>query len=241
MATGFLAVPFEVQADLVVVLWVALGGTALLAARWDRDGQAWYLGVTVSLWLVAGLVAFGVVARPDRLWVAESAIARPPLLDGWPLAFGALAVSAALASRMVAFAGLRPWLEVVAGAVAVYAVSVAVVDVFARRVGGTVPTEELAKQAQVALSVCWTAIGVAALVMGLAARRARPRHAGLALLALATAKVFIIDLASMDVAYRAIVLAGLGVLLLASAWLFTRFRGRRADQAGIGGEPGPAA
>ena len=122
-----------------------------------------------------------------------------------------------------------------------YWVSIAFVDVFARRVGGTIATEELAKQAQVALSVCWTALGPASLVVGLVTHRARPRHAGFALLALATAKVFVIDLASMDVAYRAVVLAGLGVLLLASAYLFTRFRGPRAGSSGIGGGPHPAA
>jgi uncharacterized membrane protein len=108
---------------------------------------------------------------------------------------------------------------------------VGVVDLFARRVGGGVPVEELAKQAQVAMSVCWTAIGVVLLGLGLARHRAMLRHAGFALLAAATAKVVLIDMASLDVAYRAVVLFGLGLLLLAGAWLFTRFRGPRAGSA----------
>ena len=66
-----------------------------------------------------------------------------------------------------------------------------------------------------------------ALVVGMVRRWTLVRQAGLALIGLATVKVFLIDLASMDVAYRALVLAGLGVLLLLSAWLFTRFRGPR--------------
>ena len=56
------------------------------------------------------------------------------------------------------------------------------------------------------------------------------RHAGLGLLGLATGKVFVIDLAAMDVAYRAVVLAALGLLLLVSAYLFTRLP-RRAGGA----------
>jgi len=115
--------------------------------------------------------------------------------------------------------------------IGVIAVSVAVVAVFARRAGEGVPGEELAKQAQVALSVCWTAIGVSLLAIGLARRRAVLRHAGLALLAVAIAKVVLIDMASMDVAYRALVLFGLGLLLLAGAWLLTRFRGPRAGSS----------
>ena len=105
--------------------------------------------------------------------------------------------------RAVAAARRRPFsawsveLDVVAGVAIVYGLSAAVVDALQRQVGGSVAVEELAKQAQVALSVCWTALGVGALVVGLARHRAMLRHAGFALLALATAKVFVIDLASL--------------------------------------------
>ena len=105
--------------------------------------------------------------------------------------------------------------------------------------GGSIPIEELAKQAQVALSVCWTVIGAVALGWGLYARHAMARHIGLGLLALATAKVFVVDLAAMDVAYRALVLAGLGVLLLVSAWLFTHLHGPSSGASGLHG-PRPA-
>jgi uncharacterized membrane protein len=110
-----------------------------------------------------------------------------------------------------------------------------VVDAFQRMVGGSIPVDELAVQAQVALSVTWTAIGAVALGVGLRMRRPMLRHIGFGLLALATAKVFIVDLAAMDVAYRALVLAGLGVLLLVSAWLFTHLHGPHAGTPGLRG------
>jgi hypothetical protein len=235
-------VPFEVYADMVVVLWVALAAAALAATRWDRGGGVAYAGLASMLWIGGAGVAFGIVARPDRLWVVDTSFEeRAPLLVLWPLAFAALALGAYLAPRHPVFAGWRAWLEVTSGILLVYAVSIAVVDLFQRQVGGSTAVEELAKQAQTALTVTWTLIGAAALVVGLVRRRPMLRHAGFGLLGLAIAKVVIIDMASMDVAYRAVVLAGVGLLLLVSAYLWTHFRGPRSGVTGITGGPHPAA
>ena len=242
IVTAAWVVPFEVYADMVVVLWVALAVAALATTRWDRRGGIAYAGVALILWLGGAGVAFGIVARPDRLWVVDTAVEGcAPLLALWPLAFLALALGAYLAPRHPVFAGWRTWLEVTSGIVLVYAVSVAVVDLFQRQVGGSTAVEELAKQAQTALTVTWTLIGTATLVIGLARHRPMLRHAGFGLLGLAIAKVVLIDMASMDVAYRAVVLAGVGLLLLASAYLWTHFRGPRSGVTGITGGPHPAA
>ncbi|HEY5435339.1 MAG TPA: DUF2339 domain-containing protein [Candidatus Limnocylindrales bacterium] len=234
-------VPFEVYADFVVILWVALAAVAVLLTRWDVRGLRPYTGLGALLTGGAALVVFAIVAPPYLLWVTDPAVVeRVLLLAGWPLSFVALAAALYLAPRHAPFAPSRTWLEVAAGAVAVYAVSIGVVEVFQRMAGGEVAVEELAKQAQVALSVTWTLIGSCLLVVGLVRHHPMLRHAGFGLLGLATVKVFVIDLAAMDVAYRALVLAGLGVLLLASAFLFTHFRGPRSGAAGITGGPGPA-
>lgn len=76
------------------------------------------------------------------------------------------------------------------------------VDEFQRRVGGETALEELQKQAQAALSILWAVLGGAVFIAGIARRVAAGRLFGLALLGLATAKVFIADLASLDAAYR---------------------------------------
>jgi len=234
-------VPFEVFADGVAVLWIVLAGLAILASRWDRAGASLLTGLAGLFVLGAGVVSFVIVARPDRLWVVDEAAARSGLLPGWPLAFAALGLALYAAPRLAPVGQWRIGLELAAGGAGVYLASVAVVDVFQRAVGGAMSASELATQAQVALSVLWTVIGVAGLVTGIARQRPMLRHAGLGLIGLATAKVFVIDLAAMDVAYRAVVLAALGLLLLVSAWLFTRFRGPRAGPSGIsGGAPGHA-
>jgi uncharacterized membrane protein len=183
--------------------------------------------------LVAGAaaIAFAIVAPPTRLVVVDPAVGQPPLLPLWPLSFAALAAVLVAGHRHPPLVRWGTWLQLAGGAVAVYGISVAVVAGFQRLVGGSISVDELAAQAQVALSVTWTTIGVLALGAGLASRRALLRQAGLGLLAIATAKVFLVDLARLDVAYRALVLAGLGVLLLIGAWVVTRFRGPRSPTA----------
>ena len=125
-----------------------------------------------------------------------------------------------------------PWLPLVAriaaGVAAVYLASAIVVDVialgFATRVGRT----ELRTQSQVGLSITWSLLGVGAFVVGIRRASESLRLLGLALLALATAKVFLFDLAALDVAYRAMSLLVLGVVLLSGAWWWQRQR-RRPD------------
>jgi hypothetical protein len=230
-------VPCEVAATGVVVLWVLLAGAALVLQARDRPDSLVFASASLLLWAGALVVGFVVVAPPSHLYVADDPVALPAF---WMASFAMLAAGCVAATRVAAAQRFRAPFAAGAGVIALYAVSVAVVDLFARRVGGGVPVEELAKQAQVALSVCWTAIGVVALGVGLARGLPMLRHAGLALLALAVGKVVLVDMASMDVAYRAVVLFGLGLLLLAGAWLLSRFRGPHAGAPDSSGQPHPA-
>lgn len=238
MAAALVAVhvvALEVQADLDVVLWLGIAALAMAAARLDAAGSTWYRWLAAAIATLAVLAAFIVVAPGSRLWVSEQAWpVYQPLLPLWWLALAVIASLAGLGARRATSARAGALLNLAAVATAVYAVSVAVVDVFAGRTGSAA-TEELAKQAQVGLSVWWTAAGAGLLVTGLARAIPLARHAGFALLGLATAKVVLVDMASMDVAYRALVLFGLGLLLLASAYAVSRFRGPRAGHHGSKG------
>ncbi|MDQ1324113.1 MAG: hypothetical protein QG587_1449, partial [Chloroflexota bacterium] len=143
IVTAAWVVPFEVYADMVVVLWVALALASLTATRWDQQGGDVYAGLAALLWIGGAVVAFGIVASPDRLWVVDTSVEeRAPLLALWPLAFAALALGAYLAPRHPVFARWRAWFEVTSGIVLVYAVSIAVVDLFQRQVGGSTAVEE---------------------------------------------------------------------------------------------------
>ena len=103
------------------------------------------------------------------------------------------------------------------------------VDIVGLRIGGAIATEELRTQGQVVLSVLWAVLGVGAFVYGIRFGVPEARQGGLALLALATVKVFLFDLAALDVAYRVISFIALGLLLLVSAWLWQRAQPRSSS------------
>ena len=86
---------------------------------------------------------------------------------------------------------------------------------------------EIATQAQVALTIAWVVAGAVAFAAGIVANVAVARVFGLSLLTLATLKLFVVDLASVDVSYRVLSFIGVGVVLLGSSFLATRRRARR--------------
>jgi uncharacterized membrane protein len=111
--------------------------------------------------------------------------------------------------------------ELVAAVTLVYLGSVAIVDRWGAYTNGS------PRQAgQVALSAFWTLLGVAGLVGGLFRDDRRLRLGGLVLLGLAVLKVFVYDLAALEQIYRVLSFIALGLLLLASAFVYQRVRVR---------------
>jgi hypothetical protein len=160
-----------------------------------------------------------------------------PLLNGETVALAAVAASLAVAAwlfrrwpttqpiasqwRVTQFASAA---AASAGTALVYLVSIAIVDAFQARLGSGLAPDEIATQAQVALSIAWVLIGAAAFAAGLVRRVSLARVFGLGLLSAATIKVFLFDLSSLDVAYRVLSFIGLGGVLLASSFVANRFR-----------------
>jgi Predicted membrane protein len=224
------AVPFEVYAWAVSVLWVGLGGLGLVMARVDRAGRPAFLIAATGVVVVAAIVAVGIVAPSSRLVVGSVALSPVVLLQS-------IASLGAVIAGLIAIARSgrgQPWARwawIGGGITVVYLFSTAVVGAIATQVGGSIATDELRTQGQVALSVLWAVLGLASFVAGLRVRSDDLRHGGLALLALATAKVFLFDLSALDVAYRVISLIALGLLLLASAWLWQRLQSNPQHEA----------
>jgi len=224
--------PFELQPAAMVVAWALLAAVLLLVSTRLRDDVHALTAGAATLAVLGLAVTFTQVAPPERLFVdAGSQINHPAFLSG------ATAALASLALLLVGLAWryrLRPearWLVVGAGALGVYLLSVGTVDIFQARVGGETDLDSLEKQAQVALSILWAVLGVTAFVAGILRGRtlsgAPLRGVGLALLALATVKVFIYDMASLDASYRVLSFIGLGILLLASSYVYQRLAPNR--------------
>ena len=220
-------VPFEAGPAWSLVVWIGLAvALHAMARRWSVDGiprQA----VTYAFAAAAVIEALLVVAAPDRLVVRPTPFPEPALFNGGTLA------AAALVTGFTARALLAPrdrdgrLAGLVAGAWAVYLLSIGTVDVFQANLGGSTALEELQKQAQVALSVLWAVLGVGAFVIGLVRDRLWARMFGLGLLAIVTTKVFVVDLAALDVAYRVLSFVALGLLLLGAAYLASRLQLKR--------------
>jgi len=214
--------PFELRPGYAVAGWFAL---ALCGAWVVRHVPAGLLIVGVPGAVVAmfgALITIAVVAPPDRLAVdAVTTVVGLPILTDATVALGSIALVLALGGYLLRAEPWVRWVFVAAGVTAVYLLSVGLVDVFQGQVGSR-PLEELQKAAQVGLSVLWSALGLLGFAGGLRLHRTPIRLSGLALLGLATAKVFLVDLASLDVAYRVLSLVALGVLLLVSALAYSR-------------------
>ncbi|HEU5422935.1 MAG TPA: DUF2339 domain-containing protein [Nitrolancea sp.] len=217
--------PFELHSAAVVAGWAALTLALGGLAAWDHQGERYYLGAAAMLVALGFVVGLTLVAPPERLVVdGRTTLRHPPLWCGATAAFGALAAILALGAWRYQKRRWARSLAILAGGALIYLLSVGVVDEFQGRVGGAVAFASLRKGGQVALSILWAALGGAAFVGGVIRRITSLRLAGLALLALATGKVVLVDLASLDATYRVPSFIALGLFLLASSYVYQRLR-----------------
>jgi uncharacterized membrane protein len=115
----------------------------------------------------------------------------------------------------------------------VYLGSVAIIDVIGDNAGG-----EARQIGQSWLSAFWTATGLGAVVWGMVRRSPKARLGGLALLMVAIAKVWTYDLSELEETARALSFVALGLLLLAGAFAYQRFKpeeeGERVEEVEAG-------
>jgi Predicted membrane protein (DUF2339) len=115
--------------------------------------------------------------------------------------------------------------EAVGATVLVYLASVAIVDT-----AGVTDSGDSRQSGQVLLSAFWTLTGLGAIVYGLLRDVRRLRFGGLALLALAVAKVYTYDLSELEDLSRVLSFIALGLLLLVGAFAYQRI------QVGVGSD-----
>jgi hypothetical protein len=226
-ATLAYLLPFELPLAWVVVGWCALAAGLMAGNRWlvphPSIGFAGDIlgGMAIVLWLAAVLPPVVLLAGMD---------VKPPLVNEGTLGGVAVIGLLMLRYRLATDPRQRLGLAAGAGVVAVYLVSVAVIDVVEQVASGTVSEADLRYLGQVALSVCWAVLGLGTLVGGLIIRSLPVRVFGLALLGVATVKVFIVDLAAVDIAFRVLSFVGLGLLLIGAGWIYLRLEGRTREQ-----------
>ncbi len=229
--------PFELDVRATVLAWAALAAAAFAALRTVR------MNLDAALAVVAGgavLVAIGVAATLDLVAPLGRLVVEPfesaevtPFINDATLLLGALAAATLV---LAVSAGPRSFWRaptvLAAASLLVYAGSIGLVDTFQAMTPDAGAPQEVATQAQVALSIAWVVVGAVAFAIGLVRSIQTARYIGLALLTLATVKVFLFDLSALDVAYRVLSFIGLGLVLLASSFVSVRVRARPSGAAG---------
>lgn len=211
------------ERSLYVLVWGAFSLAALWLARMRRDP------VVLWAWRISGALAVALVV------VAQVGIANPilrrtdvgslPLANGLFLAYALPAAMAALARRWID--GVEPErnvalvIEATASLLAFVWVSLEVRHLFDpgfERDGFDAAGLEL-----YVYSAVWLLFGVALLALGFLRNAAALRHAGMALVCIVVAKVFLIDMAGLQGLLRVFSFLGLGAALVGLGYAYRRF------------------
>lgn len=184
-----------------------------------------------------GLLAVVFVRLTANPWLLEDAIrGGVPLLNRWLYTYGVAAVALFAGARL-----LQPGRETVlgvnarqclvaGGTILLFAlVNLEVADFFTP-IGEFVRFEFSGNFGRdMTYTIAWSLFALALVAAGLGRRWVASRRAGLVLLAVALAKLFLHDLARLDQLYRIGALAGVAVVAIAASVLYQRFVAREAN------------
>jgi uncharacterized membrane protein len=231
-ATRVPALPRRLQMayGYLSVAAVTLAVPALFHATTIVDAFAVEAGVLVAIGSVNGdrrlqLAGALLFAGTGFALLAQAASDPPHRTVFNPLSLGFVVYLAALGFALGRYAapgtaaraqrGWRDAATVVWNVVALAALSRECVDVL----GGPKGLDDLANEAQFGLSAIWTIYATALFALGMSRRQALLRWLGLGLFGCTIFKVFVVDLAALNVMYRILSFFVLGAVLVAvSLW-----------------------
>lgn len=199
--------------------WALEAAALALIARRTRDVVA-AGGASVYL-AAAGMLALA-VAPPDALVHGlEDPVGAAVALGA--VAFGALRLGDMWRAEPV----LRWAMALAAGVFLLYLASTVLIGLYQpgseQQVVGDIDLP-VRQQGQLLLSVLWSVVGVATLVVGLRADLPALRLGALALLGIVIAKVFLYDLSTLTSLYRVVSFIALGLFLLLGAFAYQRLQ-----------------
>lgn len=228
IALGSIAFANAFDGPTLVAVWSAMAAAlAYMATRVDRG---YSLVLSDAQRLLLGAYGFLVLAIVHTLVVEAppNAIAEGVGDLGSSLVAILCCAGAALACWYWG-REIEPRSATVAGFVSatglVYLGSVTIVDVIGADASG-----EAREIGQAWLSAFWAAAGIGAVIWGMVRRSPKARLGGLALLMVAIAKVWTYDLAELEELARALSFVALGLLLLAGAFAYQRFKPQEAER-----------
>jgi uncharacterized membrane protein len=240
IALGSIGLANAFDGPMLVAVWSALAAALVfMATRVDRE----YTPVLSDAQRLL-IVAFGFLA----LAIAHTLVVEAPpnaIAEGVEDLGSSLVAIACCAGAAIACWYWGREIEPSGGTVSgfigagslVYLGSILIIDVIGANDAG-----ESREIGQAWLSAFWSATGLGAVVWGLVRRSPQARLGGLALLSVAIVKVWTYDLSELEELARALSFVALGLLLLAGAFAYQRFKPEEEDeeiQAAEEGDPQP--
>lgn len=215
LAAATLAIPALFHSTSLIDVFAV--EAALLVVIGARNGDRWVLAIGAVLFACTGIAILSQSASdPPHTTIFN------PLSLGFAIYLAALgfALSRYAASGEITRAqrGWRDGAIVAWNLVALTALSRECVDLF----GGPRGFEKLANEAQFGLSAIWTIYATALFAVGMSRHRALLRWLGLALFGCTIFKVFLVDMAALNVMYRILSFLVVGVVLVAVSIAYQR-------------------
>lgn len=222
IALGAIGLANAFDGPMLVAIWSAMAAAlAYMATRVDRTHSPVLSNAERLLYTAFGFLGLAIVHM--------LAVEAPPtaIVEGVEdLGSSVVAIACCAGAALACWHWSReiePKIATVVGYVSaagfVYMGSVSIIDLIGDNVSG-----EAREIGQAWLSAFWAATGFGAVVWGMARRSWKVRLGGLALLGIAIAKVWTYDLAELEEVARALSFVALGLLLLAGAFAYQRFK-----------------
>jgi uncharacterized membrane protein len=206
----------------LIVVWTVLAGALLLAnRRWLKPLPSLEWGGRIGLLGGAAFMILGPLGADNPLWLSEP-VGETPVFNLLLWAYGVPAIlfgwaAAELRKRDSRLVRVFAILTIV---VAFALISLEVRQAFHGNVLNG-PTTSIVERWS--YSAAWTVFGAALLALGVTRGGKTLRYASLAVMLLVIAKVFLYDMANLSDLWRVFSFLGLGVSLLALAWVYQRF------------------
>jgi uncharacterized membrane protein len=207
----------------LVVVWTVLGIGLLRANRtWLPGLSSIEWGGRIGLLGGAALMIVGPLGFDNPLWSSEP-VGEMPVFNLLLWVYGVPAVLFGFAAAELRRRGsqrLTPALAILTVVLAFALVSLEVRQAFQGDLLNG-PTTSIVERWS--YSAAWILFGAALLVLGVTRKGKMLRYASLAVMLLVIAKVFLYDMANLSDLWRVFSFMGLGVSLLALAWVYQRF------------------
>lgn len=208
----------------LIAVWAAMGWGLLAANRRLPErlpSLEW--GAQIILLVSAAAMILGPLLSDNPLWASEP-VGETPVFNLLLWVYGVPAVLFALAAaelrRRETRLPLAPAFSILVLVLAFALVSLEVRQVFQGNVLSGPTTSVVERWSY---SAAWIVFGAALLMLGVARRGKMLRYASLVVMLLVIGKVFLYDMANLSDLWRVFSFLGLGVSLLALAWVYQRF------------------